>query len=129
MPILHVFELARVGFVWSCLLGATIAYKRNMHISFSVITSAIPKKAALFLTLIIDIITLAFFVWVLRNGISFTIRVSPSLLPSTGFSSAVMYSALPTSMAVMTFHCLNYISEDLVKLFGKKPKTEDGAPQ
>ena len=126
LPIVSAIELSRVGFVWSSLLGAAVAYKRGLHISFTVVLSALSKKAGFYLTILIDIITLIFFILVLYKSIFFTIRVSPSVLSSTQMSAAVMYFPLPFSITAMIFHCINFITQDLNEVF-HKGTLENGA--
>ena len=118
-PILVGVELARVGFVWSSILGAAVAYKRGYHIAFSVITSILPKKASQTLSLLVDLTTLGFFIWVLYKSIFFTMKVSASVLAATGWSAAVLYFPLPFAMAGMIFHCISFIIQDIDALLNK----------
>ena len=118
-PILIGVELGRVGFVWSSILGAAVAYKRGLHISFAIIVSTLPKRARDAITLLVDFTTLGFFIWVLFKSIFFTMKVSASVLAATGWSAAVLYFPLPFAMTGMIFHCIAFIIQDLNEISGK----------
>ena len=119
LPIMVGVELSRIGFVWSCLLGAAVAYKRGLHIAFTIMVASFPKKVTQVLAIVIDIITLGFLIWVLYRSTYFTIRVSPSVLASTGWSAAVLYFPLPFSITGMIFHCIVFIFDDFDALLNK----------
>lgn len=119
IPIMEAVELSRLGFVWACLLGASVAYKRMAHINFTVISSRLPSKASKILSLTINVISLVFMIWVLYYSVIITTKVWPSKLSATGLSNGLMYISLPITMIAMIIHCINYIVQDFSRCTSK----------
>ena len=127
IPIVAGVELARVGFVWGALLGAAVAYKRGLHICFTIVLSIIPKKAGQILSLLVNIATLGFLIWMLNKSTFFTVQVSASVLSATGMSTAIIYFPLILSVTGMIFHCIVFIIQDLEAVFNKNGLVENRA--
>ena len=74
-PIAEAVELSRVGFVWSCLMGAAVAFKRHRHIEFTAITTRLPVRTRNIIGTAISLLTFGFIAWVLVLSINITIKV------------------------------------------------------
>ena len=115
-PIAEAVELSRVGFVWSCLMGSAIAFKRHRHIQFTAITTRLPAKTRNIVGTIISMLTFVFIVWVLIHSVNITIKVWPSKLSASGISNGFLYLPLPIAMVVMMFHSLLDIFKSAVSI-------------
>jgi TRAP-type C4-dicarboxylate transport system permease small subunit len=124
IPIMGAVIYSRVGFVWTCLLGATLAYKRMKHIRFTFFVNLLPVRLGKMEEIGIHLLSLGFFVWVLIHAINTTWRVWPSKISGTDISNGVMYGALPLALILMLIHCLNHIAECISVL---SPEREDTA--
>lgn len=112
-PIMEAVLYSRLGFVWTCLLGAALAYKRMKHIRFTVVSSLLPGRLKTMWDLGIDLLSLGFMCWTMVYAVDITRRVWPSKISGTDLSNGFMYIALPTALAVMILHCLNRIAFDI----------------
>lgn len=76
-------ELAGLVFTWAVFLGASAAWKRNMHIRIDVIVKCLHPKARKIVRIITDIIIVAFLAYAtylaIRISISSYVRLSPVL--------------------------------------------------
>ncbi len=115
-PIMEAVIYSRLGFVWTCLLGAALAYKRMRHIRFTAIVSLLPKRIGSGERLCINLLSLGFMLWILYYAVSVTKRVWPSRISGTDLSNGIMYIALPVALAVMILHCLHFIAEGVTEL-------------
>ncbi|MCD8140003.1 MAG: TRAP transporter small permease [Planctomycetaceae bacterium] len=115
-PIMEAVIYSRLGFVWTCLLGAALAYKRMRHIRFSAIVSLLPKGLGSVEKIGINILSLGVMVWIFSYAVSVTRRVWPSRISGTDLSNGIMYIALPVALAVMILHCLYFIAEGVAEV-------------
>lgn len=115
-PIAEAIELSRVGFVWSCLMGSAVAYKRHKHIEFTAITSRLPFRTRNVIGSIVSTLTLVFIIWVLAYSISITIKVWPSKLSASGISNGFLYLPLPIALVVMLTHNILDIYKSIVAI-------------
>ena len=110
-PVAAAVELSRLGFVWMCLMGAALAYKRNAHIEFSVLKNVISFNFRKVLGIIISLLGMIFLILILRYSIEITMKVWNSKLSTTGWSNGFVYLPLPISAVCMMVHCINEIIE------------------
>lgn len=115
-PIMEAVIYSRMGFVWTCLLGAALAYKRMRHIRFTAASALLPARWRGAWGLGIDFLSLGFILWVLVYGVAITRRVWPSNISGTSLSNGFIYMALPAALAVMAFHCVNRIARGVADL-------------
>lgn len=118
-PIIASDEISRIGFIWSCFLGAAIGMKREKHICFSSIIEGIPHKYRSLINFSTRCITLLFMAFLLYNGIILTKHVFPTVFPASGLSQVWMYSALPVTAFVMLIHTIYFIIRDFKTLHRK----------
>ncbi len=115
-PMLGISDYSTTSFVWSCFLGASILVKRKEHIAISGFVGMLPDKARSLVSLLMEIIELAFFVFVLVIGILVSRKVHVTRMMSTGMPMSVLYSALPYCM----FSCAIHSSANLTnRIFGR----------
>ncbi|MGM0674154.1 MAG: TRAP transporter small permease [Spirochaetota bacterium] len=99
-------ELSRYMLVWSTFLGATLAYRRGMHISVTFVRESFPVAVRRVLRLLAIVAALVFFTLAFKFAVDYMSRqgqVSASLrLPMP-----LVYSVMPASLLVMIIHALN----------------------
>lgn len=103
-PLITSVELARIGFVWSCFLGAALGVKREKHIRFIFLLERLPPGGATALRLLVGGLTCGFFLLILVYGVQMTQRVQGTYFPALGISQVWLYLPLPFSAAAMLVH-------------------------
>lgn len=97
-------ELSIWLFIWTIWIGVAYGFKHQIHISITVLSNRFPKALRLIIAIGIDIIVLAFFLymcwWGYVQASSATIVMQKSTViinPFTGnqFSMSVLYAAVP----------------------------------
>jgi TRAP-type C4-dicarboxylate transport system permease small subunit len=109
-------ELARLGFVWSCFLGAALGVKRSSHIRFVFFLEKCGPGGGALLRLGVSLLCTAFFAFLLVKGVEMTQRVYDTFFPALGFSQLWLYLPLPVSAAVMLIHGVAFVALDLAAL-------------
>jgi len=115
-PLITSVELARLGFVWSCFLGAALGVKRGSHIRFVFFLEKCGRRTGALLQLGVSLLCTAFFGFLILKGSEMTLRVYETFFPALGFSQFWLYLPLPVSATVMLVHGAAFVGADLVAL-------------
>jgi TRAP-type C4-dicarboxylate transport system permease small subunit len=115
-PLITSVEFARLGFVWSCFLGAALGVKRGSHIRFVFFLEQCGPLGRALLQLGVSFLCTAFFGFLVVKGVEMTQRVYETFFPALGFSQLWLYLPLPVSAAVMLVHGLAFVAADLAAL-------------
>lgn len=115
-PLITSVELARLGFVWSCFLGAALGVKRGSHIRFVFFLEKCGPVGGALLQVGVSLLCTAFFGFLVVKGVEMTQRVYDTFFPALGFSQLWLYLPLPVSAAVMLVHGLAFVAADLTAL-------------
>lgn len=94
-------ELAAIAFTWTVFLGASVAFRRRMHIGIDLLIKQLSPKARWIVELSAHIMLFVFFGYIVVFGTLFSIEAlaqptSIMRLPNTCF-----YAAVPVSFALM----------------------------
>jgi TRAP-type C4-dicarboxylate transport system permease small subunit len=112
-PLITSVELARLGFVWSCFLGAALAVKRGAHIRFGFVLDTCTARGRAVLRLAVSALSAGFFAFMVLTGVELTQRVYETYFPALGFSQIWLYLPLPLSGAIMLIHGAAFVASDL----------------
>lgn len=104
-------EAARYLLVWSSFLGATLAYKRKMHIAVTFGVDLLPKTLRKAVTLLSILISLIFFGTCAYYGFQLIAMQSFQLSPALRLPMKYIYLGIPLSFIVMFIHGINLIVE------------------
>jgi TRAP-type C4-dicarboxylate transport system permease small subunit len=115
-PLITSVELSRIGFVWSCFLGAALGVKRAKHIRFVFLLERLPAGGQNVLRLAVSAVSAAFFLFLLVQGVSMVQRVADTYFPALGFSQAWLYLPLPLAGACMLIHGAAAVAEGVAAL-------------
>lgn len=115
-PLVTSVELARLGFVWSCFLGAALGVKRGSHIRFVFFLEKCGAVGGRLLQIAVSLLCVVFFGVLLVTGIEMTQRVYETYFPALGVSQLWLYLPLPVSAAIMLVHAMAFVAEDLTAL-------------
>ncbi len=116
-PMLGISDYSTTSFVWSCFLGASILFRSKEHIVIAGFVNLLPAKVKALVSVLMEVIELAFFIFVFLIGITVVGKVHVTRMVSTGMPMSMLYSALPVCM----FTCAIHSSANLMnKIFDHK---------
>jgi TRAP-type C4-dicarboxylate transport system permease small subunit len=118
-PLITSVELARLGFVWSCFLGAALGVKREKHIRFAFLLDKLPLAGAALLRAAVAALCCGFFLLMLVYGVQMVERVWDTYFPALGFSQLWLYLPLPVSGAAMLIHGLAGLARECAAVGGR----------
>ncbi len=108
-------ELSRYLLVWSTFLGATMAYKRGMHISVTFVIDAFPSRFKKIVTVSSIVLSLVFFVISINFGIKLMTVQIFQISPALRLPMRWVYVGIPISFFIMLIHGLTAALEELLK--------------
>lgn len=117
-PLITSVELSRIGFVWSCFLGAALGVKRSRHIRFVFLIERLPAAGRRVLGAAVSLLSVGFFLVVLVQGVHMVQRVADTYFPALGLSQLWLYLPLPVTAACMLIHTLAAMAATL-----REPRT------
>lgn len=109
-------EIARYLLVWSSLFGASIAFENREHIGVEYFTKKLATKIKNKVLIIIDSLSLIFFLFVIFYGIKASITSWNVVSPATGIRMFFPYLGIP----VGCFFCLVQILFNLTQNLNNK---------
>jgi TRAP-type C4-dicarboxylate transport system permease small subunit len=112
-PLITSVELSRIGFVWSCFLGAALGVKRARHIRFVFLIERLPGLGRRLLGGAVALVSIGFFLVVLVQGVQMVQRVADTYFPALGLSQLWLYLPLPLTAACMLIHTVAALAAEL----------------
>lgn len=115
-PIITSIELARLGFVWSCFLGAALGVKREKHVQFVFLVERLRPLGQRLVRFGVTLLSAGFFLFLVLKGLQMVQAVQDTYFPALGFSQVWLYLPLPLSGAFMLIHALAFLARALQAL-------------
>jgi TRAP-type C4-dicarboxylate transport system permease small subunit len=115
-PIITSIELARLGFVWSCFMGATLCMKQEKHIKFVFMIEKFGVMGQRVIKICVDLLSVGFFSFLLVKGIQMVQAVQYTYFPALGWSQLWLYLPLPLSAACMLIFGITFLARDTKNL-------------
>jgi TRAP-type transport system small permease protein len=112
-PIISSVELARIGFVWAAFLGAAVCLKQGKHTQFLFLLDRLSGRPRAVVLLVIDLISLGFFLLLLFKGVEMVQAVQDTFFPALGWSQLWLYLPLPLCAGFMLIHAVAFLARDL----------------
>jgi len=103
-------ELASLIFTWVVFLGASAAWKRNMHISIDVIVSRLGPRVQPRIRMLADVIVVVFLAYATYLAVSIAISSYVRLSPVLRVPFTYVYAAVALAFASMLFRKLASMS-------------------
>jgi TRAP-type C4-dicarboxylate transport system permease small subunit len=116
MPIITSVELARIGFVWAAFLGAAICLKQERHTQFLFLLEKTSGRTQVLMRVVIDLISIAFFVFLVVKGLQMVEAVRETFFPALGCSQLWLYLPLPLCSLFMSVHAIAFLARDFRSL-------------
>ncbi len=108
-------EVSRYMLVWSTFLGATLAYKRSMHISVTFVREAFSPRARKVLRIISVLSALVFFAVAFNYAIDYMSRQWQQVSAALRLPMPVVYIVMPISLFVMILHALDALVAEFAR--------------
>ena len=104
-------EIARYMMVWATMMGTSAGVKTGAHIGVDVLVRALPRKAGLLWMFLINVVALAFYVFVgyLSTKIVYSIQGTGQISPALQMPMWLAYLALPVGFALCVFRQIQLI--------------------
>lgn len=106
-------ELARYMMIWMGMVGAFVALRQGRHIGVSFLVDRLPPSWKAWITILVQLATVAFLSIVVRYGIALAIFNRSQLSPAMQIPMIIPYMAIPVGAALMVLELLRGIIEDL----------------
>lgn len=104
-------EVSRFLLVWATFLGATLAYRRGMHIAVTFLVDAVPERPRRAVRAAALVIALLFFTLLLLTTVNYMALQSRQLSAALRLPMRYVYLVMPIALAVMTLHSLNQLTQ------------------
>jgi len=97
-------ELARYLLVWLTFIGATVAYRRNMHPGVDFLFKRLDRKHRDRIRQIVHLISLLFFVVMVWYGCTFAYFIRVQTTPALSLPKWLIFSIIPISGVLFSLH-------------------------
>ncbi len=105
-------ELARYLLVWLTFIGATVAYRRNMHPGVDFLFKRLDRPNRLRVRRIIDWASLVFFFIMIWYGCSFAHFIRAQTTPALALPKWLIFAIIPISGAIFSLHGAAFLLSD-----------------
>jgi len=105
-------ELSLFAFIWCVFLGAAVNTRRRSHFSFDFLAGLLRGRPAAAQRLLVDLIVLAFSLFMIVKGYEFAVLGLKRLSPGLGITMFVPTLIIPVSAAYMTLGVLIDLLKD-----------------
>ncbi len=112
-PIITSVELARIGFVWSAFLGATVCLKKEKHTQFFFLLDRLRGTLRGVAKVAISFLSVGFFSLLTVNGVLLVQAVQDTYFPALGWSQVCLYLPVPVCSAFMLVHSIAFLFRDI----------------
>jgi TRAP-type C4-dicarboxylate transport system permease small subunit len=94
-------ELAGFIFTWVVFLGASAAWKRNMHISIGIVVRYLPPRARAAIGVVTDLVMIVFLAYATYLALKITISSHSRLSPVMRVPFSYVYASAALAFALM----------------------------
>ncbi len=106
-------ELSRYLLVWLTFLGASVAYRRNVHPGIDVIYNRFPNIIQKIFSIAVHYICIALFGVMIFYGIKFSYFVRLQISPALYIPKWIIFSIIPFSGLILLIHSLTFLVNEL----------------
>jgi TRAP-type C4-dicarboxylate transport system permease small subunit len=115
-------ELDILLMIWAVWLGAAIGIHRKAHLRISILSDRLSEKSGRILTVVLDVLILAFLAILGWKGISVIESVEGTVLTSMDLPRGFVVSAAPVGAGFMVLFFLPILFEDFRRLLSLSKK-------
>ena len=116
LPITFMEEAARYLMIWVALLAVSSCIPRREHIGVQVLFERLPAAARRGLLLMLDLLAIAFFVFLALYGLGLVERGGKTFTMIYGISKALPFAAVPVGAALAAVQLILVAARDQARL-------------
>lgn len=113
-------ELSRYLLVWLTFLGASVAYRRNMHPGVDFLYSRMPRELKRYSRILVHILSLVFFLVMVWYGCTFAYFVKAQTTPALSLPKWSIFAIIPISGMLLSLHATAKLCHELVNTRGTR---------
>ena len=119
LPLQGIEELARLVFVWACLLGASLCVVKGIHLKVEIFRTYLPSGVNNWVSLIVQGIVLMVSAVMIITGSQFVISrwIFPDYSTALHYPRSMFWVPVPLSGAIMFVHTVKEIIAAVRKIF------------
>lgn len=119
-------EVARLAFVYSIFLGATLAVRDRSHINVDFVVAVLPAPLQRAVKLVGSVLIAVFLIVMIWQGLEFVRMTGVQVTPVMQVPFRYLYVIIPASGTLMLLYLVLATIDDLRK--GRAPSAGGGAP-
>ena len=106
-------ELARYLLVWLTFLGASVAYRRNIHPGIDIVYARMPASIQRTISIFIHFISAVLFGVMIFYGIQFSYFVRLQISPALYLPKWIVFSIIPLSGIIFMIHGVTFLIDEI----------------
>jgi len=109
-------EISRLCLTWFSFMGIAIGFRENLHLGMDMLDGFFSQKVLNIWDKFIDVVVLAYGLYLVCFGWIFTMQMSGSVLPVTQWPNIIQYIVMPiTGVLVIVYSVLRLLGFDLAR--------------
>ena len=106
-------ELARYLLVWLTFLGASVAYRRNIHPGVDIVYTRMPASIQRTISIFIHFISTVLFGVMIFYGIQFSYFVRLQISPALYLPKWIVFSIIPLNGIIFMIHGVTFLAYEI----------------
>lgn len=107
-------EISLLCLTWFSFMGIAIGFREKLHLGMDLLDHYLPARVLVVWDRIIDLVVLAFGIYLVYYGLEFTLKMGTSTLSITGWPNMVQYVVMPiTGVMTAIYSILRFLGFDL----------------
>lgn len=106
-------ELARYLLVWLTFLGASVAYRRELHPGIDVLVVRLPTFIQKVVAVCVHILSITLFGVMILFGIKFAYFVRSQISPALHLPKWIIFSIIPVSGLILMIHGVAFLLDEI----------------
>ncbi len=106
-------ELARYLLVWLTFLGASVAYRRNIHPGIDIFYVRMPTSIQRRISIFIHFISMILFGVMIFYGVQFSYFVRLQISPALYLPKWIVFSIIPLSGIIFMIHGVTFLVDEI----------------
>ncbi len=106
-------ELARYLLVWLTFLGASVAYRRNLHPGIDIVVVRIPVSFQRGISIFIHLVSMILFGIMIFYGAQFSYFVRLQISPAMDLPKWIVFCIIPLSGLIFMIHSVTFLCREI----------------
>ena len=106
-------ELARYLLVWLTFLGASVAYRRNLHPGIDIVVVRVPVSFQRRISIFIHLVSMVLFGVMFFYGAQFSYFVRLQISPAMNLPKWIVFCIIPLSGLIFMIHAVTFLCLEL----------------